>query len=1018
MTVGIRATGFGAAALAALEDAVAGLKQVDPMAPVVVIVPSDIVGIAVRRRLARGVGGRPGIAALTVTTLPRLADLLVAGRLDGRRPATPAIVAAAWRAALLSAPGRFEAVAGHAATARALVRAHRELRDLSDAELDVIAQSGSLVADAVRLSLDVRVRLSARYDDAEVISLAIELLDSGAANVAPAVFYVPQRWTNQETALAAALVRHGEVGAIVARTGSDRADASVLNALRAAGIEPIGDVPEPSLATTVFNASDSDDEVRWIARRVLRQLESTPAHRIAVLYGAASPYARLLQEHLTGAGMRVNGPGVVPVRDRSVARGFLALLDLPANQFARTDFFAALGQAPVRSGDGRRPPAARWERISRGAGVIRGEDWTTRLDVKANEQDRARERAIEEEDQSRADYLATAISEIRALQSFVAALASRLDAGRDAHSWSALSEWAIDFLRDYFGAPEELAGKLPAAEIYALTTIETSLRSLGELDEFEATADISTLIAVIDADLDAARPRVGRFGEGVFVGPLSAAPGLDVDVVLVVGLSEDSFPGRFTPDALLPDDVRSLVDGRLPLTQERISDRHRHLLAAFASAPTVIASFARGDLRRSAERLPSRWLLPSIRHLASAPELLVTEWETAEGPQLLGASSYWDEIRKTADAATETEWRLRAVASGVELHEAAAQAALELIEARESESFTRFDGDLRHVTGLPDYSRDPTAVAPTTLESFAICPHAFLVKRLLRVNTVEQPEELISISPLVSGNLVHESFDTFFRQLSHVPGFGEPWTDDHKSQLRVIAGTIGDRFVAGGLTGHPKLWRRDLAAILLDLDKMLDDDSAERAKRDARVIMTELRFGQAGAEAVRVEVPGGVVHMAGSIDKIDEQRDGHLVVQDIKTGRASSFRDISTDVVVGGTKLQLPAYALAARQVLGVDDVEALYWFVRRDAGTRIPVTLDAETEQRYGSTIGTLVGSIATGLYPGKPPESPDHMFVQCAYCNPDGIGHGEARVRYESKRVDPVLAPLVSLIDPGVSE
>jgi hypothetical protein len=1017
----MRATsvGYGPPALDALEQAVTELKKHDPMAPVVIVVPNDITGIVARRRLAHGVGGRPGIAALTVTTLPRLAESLVSGRLAGRRPATPAVVAAAWRNALAVSPGRFEAVAEHAATVRALVRAHRELRDLSDTELAVIAESGSLAADAVRLYSNVRVRLAARYDDADAISLAIELLDTAAATVPPTLFYIPQQWTNRETALAAALGRHGEVGAIVARSGNDRADAGVLKALKAAGIEPVGAAPEPSLATTVFNASDSDDEVRWIARRVLRQLESTPAHRIAVLYGAASPYARLLHEHLGAAGIKVNGPGVVAVRDRSVARGFLAVLRLPANRFARTELFATLGQAPIRTESGKRVPVARWERASRAAGVIQGDDWNSRLDASAVELGTARERALEEKNETQADYLETSIADIRALQSFVADLAERLEAGAAAASWSELSQWGMALLRDYLGTPEDLVGRLPPAEIYSLATVESSLRALSELDEFEASADLATMVAVIDADLEAARPRVGRFGEGVFVGPLSAAPGLDVDAVLTVGLSEDCFPGRVIPDALLPDDVRSLVEGRLPLAQEHIVERHRHLLAAFAGAPTVIASFARGDLRRSAGRLPSRWLLPSIRHLADAPDLLVTEWETARGPQLLDASSFWNEIRKTSDAATETEWRLRAVASGITLQEPAADSALALIEARESEFFTRFDGDLRHISGLPDYARNQVPVAPTTLEGYAICPHAYLVERLLRVKAVKQPEELITISPLNSGNLVHEAFDTFFRQLTDAPDYGEPWTAQHKVKLRAIANEIGDRFVAAGLTGHPKLWSRDLAAILLDLDAMLDDDSAERARpeRDARVLQTELRFGQAGEDAVHVTVDSGVVHMSGSIDKIDEQRDGRLVVEDIKTGKALSFRGIPADVVVAGTKLQLPAYALAARQALAVDDIEALYWFVRRDAGTRIPVTLDAVTEQVYSTTVGTLVDSIATGLFPAKPPEDPDHFFVQCDYCNPDGIGHAEARVRYETKRLDPALATLTALIDPGAT-
>jgi hypothetical protein len=48
----------------------------------------------------------------------------------------------------------------------------------------------------------------------------------------------------------------------------------------------------------------------------------------------------------------------------------------------------------------------------------------------------------------------------------------------------------------------------------------------------------------LETELAGARTRVGRYGEGVFVAPLSAAVGLDLDVIYVVGLSEDLYPGR------------------------------------------------------------------------------------------------------------------------------------------------------------------------------------------------------------------------------------------------------------------------------------------------------------------------------------------------------------------------------------------------------------------------------------------------------------------------------------------
>ncbi len=59
----------------------------------------------------------------------------------------------------------------------------------------------------------------------------------------------------------------------------------------------------------------------------------------------------------------------------------------------------------------------------------------------------------------------------------------------------------------------------------------------------------------------------------------------------------------------------------------------------------------------------------------------------------------------------------------------------------------------------------------------------------------------------------------------------------------------------------------------------------------------------------------------------------------------------------------------------------------------------------------------IAGGLFPAKAPEQADFSWVQCQYCNPDGIGHGEVREGWERKRGNAVLAELVNLIDPEVT-
>ena len=339
------------------------------------------------------------------------------------------------------------------------------------------------------------------------------------------------------------------------------------------------------------------------------------------------------------------------------------------------------------------------------------------------------------------------------------------------------------------------------------------------------------------------------------------------------------------------------------------------------------------------------------------------------------------------------------------------------IEARRGNGFTRYDGNLSHTTGLPDYAHEDRGVSPTALESYATCPHRYFIQRLLRVQPLEHPEEIIQISAADKGTLIHESMDQLIKEAEatgSLPSYGEPWTAHHRTRLQEIAAQSADEFVARGLTGHERLWEPERTRIFIELDRMLSDDNEWRASRDAAVIGSELTFGKDGFDPVVIKLPDGEVRMLGSADKVDRTRDGVLLVTDIKSGKADKFKVLEDDPVAAGTKLQLPVYAYAAKERHGGDDVEAMYWFVLREAGKRIPITLTPEVEQTYVDTVATLVSGIADGLFPGKPSEQAGFMYVDCEYCTPDGIGHDEARARYIAKRKDPTLESLIRLVDP----
>ena len=161
--------------------------------------------------------------------------------------------------------------------------------------------------------------------------------------------------------------------------------------------------------------------------------------------------------------------------------------------------------------------------------------------------------------------------------------------------------------------------------------------------------------------------------------------------------------------------------------------------------------------------------------------------------------SYSAELLTTVRPATEQEWRTRAISARVTLDEPVIDAAVRLTRARASEVFTRFDGNLAGTVGLPNYSTDEPRISPTALETYATCPHSFFVGRLLGVEPLEQPEEIITISPLDIGNLIHHSMDEFIRdRAASVPTFGASWTDADRLRLQEIAAVMTEDFVAPG----------------------------------------------------------------------------------------------------------------------------------------------------------------------------------------------------------------------------
>lgn len=987
-------------ALEQLVAIVAELKRDDPMAPVTIIVPSNVAGRSVGWRLAAGLGdGRRGVAGLRITTLARLAESVAAVHLQPRRPLLPSILAAAWRSELESvaasgAPWEFAEVWDHPSTVAALVTAYRELREVPES-CTFGEGAGSVPQETIGLARSVRNRLRQDwYDQQDLFATA-----SGLTTGKPAAFK--------------------EFGSIIHYLPGDEpgSAAKFIETLdENLGIRTVHD-EQPHHADRILHASDADDEIRAVVREVVAELANEkPAHRLAICFPRADPYVRVIHGLLDAAGVEFNGRGGIPVAEVSCARAFLTLLELPSRGFPRAMLFETLSSWPMRQLDGGEPvPLVTWERISREANVAGGEgiaeSWVPRLKGYL-EQSRYAERHQDAE----------------RLGTFVATLEQRLHELDSASTWEEVSTLSLRLLADLLGELSDIRD-WKHEEKRAYVTVHQALKELRSLDQFRAPRGLGDLLDVLTTEFESAVPRVGKFGKGVFVGPIDQARGLDLDRVWVVGLSEDMYPGRQQEGALLPEVLRTATP-ELVSAGDRVKRLERDLISAFASARMVTASFPRGDLRASSERLPSCLLLPSLRELSDRRDLPATQWYSAPPVDtIVDCPSHAAGITRGPLPATEQEWAMRRVLNDSDsLDDAPYAAGRHLLQHRNSDAFTRFDGNLTGASGLPNLAADDRRISPTALESFARCPFAYFVKRLLRVEPVEEPTVNSAIKPIDRGNIFHRAMDRFMQaelEAGRLPGPGEPWTPEHHERIAQVADAVIANSRERGELGHPTLWGFEEPRVRAEINRMLTDDSAWRASVGAAPIAAELRFGFDDAEhaAAEVEVPGGVIRFLGSADKVDVAGDT-VYITDIKTGSADNFRRIAPkrgtpNRTVDGTKLQLPVYAKAAlAAVEGAERAAAQYWFVNgKSAGERVNLDLTDDLDQHFSHVVGSLVSGVARGHFFKKPSKDPGFLWVDCEYCTPGGAGHESTRTAYLAKRRHADLLPLLDVIDPDAA-
>jgi len=471
-------------AIRALGDAIDRAKNDYRLKPVTVVVPTNACGVMSRRALGRKIG----IAAVDMVTLNRLAELLAGPVLaaESRSPMSTPVIDLAIAGVLNKTPGQFRSVASHPSTTIAIRGIHQELRLAGPAAAERLATRSSRGREVVRVSNAVTHALSPSwYDEADLLSTAANIaqtdLPRGLAHV---VIYLPDQMDGLALAFVRALGIRANVQIITQLVGNPAADAESNRLLSDLGVQAgraVANNPTRILPRAIVSTTDADDEARIATRAALDAARAgTPLERIAILWPTHRPYARLVEHHLSKAGIRWNGRPGTSVAERLAPRLVLDLLDVDRRGLRRQSLFDLLADVPARDAEGKYLPTAEWERVSREAGIARDDDWGRRLGAMTNNKRWAEPAA--------------------SLETFINDLRGHLGHPSRKERWWEWAQWCTDQLDLWLG--RHSLERLDESEYRAWESLTRALDRLRYLDPVGEPVTRHQFRATLLAELD------------------------------------------------------------------------------------------------------------------------------------------------------------------------------------------------------------------------------------------------------------------------------------------------------------------------------------------------------------------------------------------------------------------------------------------------------------------------------------------------------------------------------------
>jgi len=687
--------------------------------------------------------------------------------------------------------------------------------------------------------------------------------------------------------------------------------------------------------------------LRWIKARVVR--DGMKLSEVAVLARDLEPYRPFLEEIAAEFGIPLRIVGGQPLIENPAVAALMNLLSLPVNDFLRRAMldswrspyfdFSELGI------DSREASATMLDEISRAGRVVQGlSQWRESFAM-------WEKRKVVADDEEGNSPLPQGEG-LRVWENFESFL-------------ELLTPPSHADVKEYVAFVESLIGDDPAVhpspkgrgnggeglrvvtsaranpatserDVAALRAFKDVLRGLvlAESVVQSDTLNYADFFRDLRGAVEAAKFTVPA-ESGVMAASVLDARGLSFQAMALMGLSEGEFPRQEGEDILLRESDRAILRERgLPLETKLHGDE---------------ATFFYQAMTRTRQRL------------------LLTRPYLAEDGQAWEASPFWVEVMRlngnqlsvrvrgevgeveSVEAASRVEW-----VESVRMFDIHIQNGIEALWARMNPvAMGKYEGDTStgSVQGyLSERFGASHGWSASRLESYGTCPFEFFIAHALELEPREEVEDGFDVRIL--GSMLHKILEEHYG--------GEELHEVARKVFASAPSEYGFRPTA--------LWTQQQAELTRILEKTVE--AFNKASQGFTPHTMEARFGM-GKPSLILKTEVGEIRLHGYIDRLDAAPDGTLRVIDYKTGSAA----ISVSQLKEGRRLQLPIYALAARDALGLGEVSSgFYWHIQNAEASSFKLErFEGGVNGAFESAVAHVtrhVANIRAGHFEPKPPE------------------------------------------------